>query len=136
MIMNNKIELLEIINELTVANIKESLKFYNNYFNFEIVETTGNPITWAKLKKDNCYIMLERYDEVLYEISNYPKKVSTSNIIKFKYKNKKNVLEIYQKIKNNNIPLLMEIKETEYGTIEFGVYDLDKNIIIISSNNI
>lgn len=134
--MNKQKELLEIINELTVSNIEASIKFYTNYFDFEVVERTGSPITWTKLKKDNCNIMLESYEEVLNEINNYPKKVETSNIIKFKYNSKKRVLDIYNMFKNDKKSIFMEIKETGYGTIEFGIYDPDKNIIIISSNNL
>ena len=29
----------------------------------------------------------------------------------------------------------MEYTETEYGKIEFGIYDLDKNIILVSFKN-
>ena len=58
------IELLEIINEFTVSNINTSIKFYTTYFDFNIIDTYGKPINWAKLKKDNCTIMLETYNEV------------------------------------------------------------------------
>ena len=80
--------------------------------------------------------MLESYEEVLNEINNYPKKVETSNIIKLKYNSTERVLDIYNMFKNDKKSIFIEIKETGYGTIEFGIYDPDKNIIIISSNNL
>ena len=128
------IELLEIINEFTVSNIDTSIKFYTNYFNFELIETYGNPITWSKLKKDNCTIMLESYNEVINEIENYPKKVPSSNLIKFKYQNHKQVLNIYNNLLKDNINLFMKLKKTDYACIEFGVYDPDNNMIIVSSD--
>ena len=128
------IELLEIINEFTVSNIDTSIKFYTNYFNFELIETYGNPITWSKLKKDNCTIMLESYNEVIKEIENYPKKVPSSNLIKFKYQNHKQVLNIYNNLLKDNINLFMKLKETDYASVEFGVYDPDNNMIIVSSD--
>lgn len=129
------IELLEIINEFTVSNINTSIKFYKNYFDFNIIDTYGNPINWAKLKKDNCTIMLETYNEVKKEIDNYPKKVSSSNLIKFKYKNKKQVLNLYNNLLKDNMRIFMNLKETEYASVEFGVYDPDNNMIIVSCDN-
>ena len=128
------IELLEIINEFTVSNIDTSIKFYKNYFDFNIIDTYGNPINWAKLKKDNCTIMLESYNEVIKEIENYPKKVPSSNLIKFKYQNHKQVLNIYNNLLKDNINLFMKLKETDYASVEFGVYDPDNNMIIVSSD--
>ena len=111
---DDRMELLEIINELVVKNIDESIRFYTNYFNFEVIETDGNPITWAKLKKDNCTIMLENYETVCKEIENYPAYVATSNLIKFRYINKEEILKLYNKFLNDNIKLFMKLKETDY----------------------
>ena len=106
----------------------------NDIVNFEVVEIEENPITWAKLKKDNCTIMLENYNEVCKEIKNYPKKVKTSNLIKFKYSIKQIVQDLYNNVINDNIEIFMELKETKYGSIEFGVIDPDGNMIIVSGN--
>lgn len=35
---------MKIINELLVTNVNNSIKFYKDLFDFEICETTGNPI--------------------------------------------------------------------------------------------
>lgn len=129
------IELLEIINEFTVSNINTSIKFYTTYFDFNIIDTYGKPINWAKLKKDNCTIMLETYNEVKKEIDNYPKKVSSSNLIKFKYKNKEQVLNLYNNLLKDNMRIFMNLKETEYASVEFGAYDPDNNMIIVSCDN-
>lgn len=40
---------------------------------------------------------------------------------------------MYKDLKLKDIEFFMELKQTEYGTIEFGVYDLDKNMIIVSN---
>lgn len=125
-------ELVEIVNEFTVNDVEGSIKFYNKYFDFETVQTDGNPITWVKLKKDNCIIMLESYNEVCKEIENYPRKVESSNLVKFKYKSREHILGLYNKFVNNDIKMFMELKETEYGSVEFGVIDPDGNMIVIS----
>ena len=125
-------KLLEIINEFTVENIEESINFYSRYFGFEIIEEDGNPLTWVKMRKDNSVIMLESYNQVVKEIKNYPNKVRTSNLIKFKYDNKEEVTNLYNKFLENKVYIFMDLKNTEYGALEFGVVDLDGNMIIVS----
>lgn len=125
--------LINIINEFTVKDVEKAINFYKNSFDFEVEETDGNPITWVKMKKDNVSIMLEAYKEVVKEIADFPLKTNTSNLIKFKYDDENEVTKIYKNFKDNNIEFFMEIKQTDYGTVEFGVFDLDKNMIIISN---
>lgn len=124
--------LVSIINELTVSNIESSIDFYKNIFNFEIEYTDGNPITWVQLKKDNLKIMLEDYKTVTKEIKKFPLKANSSNIIKFEYNDFEEFKTLYDNCKNKSCTFCMEYTETEYGKIEFGVFDLDKNIILIS----
>lgn len=125
--------IINIINEFTVKNIDKAVKFYEDSFNFEVEETDGNPITWVQMKKGDVIIMLEDYKEVIKEIDKFPIKTNTSNLVKFKYDNIEEVEEIYKNSKKKDIEFFMELKQTEYGTIEFGIFDLDKNMIIVSN---
>ncbi len=125
--------IINIINEFTVKNIDKAVKFYEDSFNFEVEETDGNPITWVQMKKGDVIIMLEDYKEVIKEIDKFPIKTNTSNLVKFKYDNIEEVEEIYKNFKKKDIEFFMELKQTEYGTIEFGIFDLDKNMIIVSN---
>jgi len=124
---------MKIINELLVNDVNKSIKFYTDFFNFEIVETAGNPINWVKLKNDKAELMLEDYNSAKKEFIKFPPKVNSSNLIKFKYNNIKEVKIIYNKILNNNIKIFKDLKETDYGTTEFIIFDYDNNIIIISN---
>lgn len=78
-------------------------------------------------------IMFEDYKTVCKEIKNFPEKTYSTNLIKFKYDSKKYIKELYNKLKEKNIEIFMELKETDYGMTEFGILDPDKNRIIISS---
>lgn len=49
--MKEIMSLINIINELTVSNMHDSLNFYKNIFGFETEYTDGNPITWVQIKK-------------------------------------------------------------------------------------
>ena len=125
--------IINIINEFTVKNIDKAVKFYEDSFNLEVEETDGNPITWVQMKKGDVIIMLEDYKEVIKEIDKFPIKTNTSNLVKFKYDNIEEVEEIYKNFKKKDIEFFMELKQTEYGTIEFRIFDLDKNMIIVSN---
>ena len=122
-----------IINELIVENVKESIKFYEDNFGFETNLTEGKPITWAQLKKDGLIIMLEDYKVVRTSISNFPNKVNNSNLIKFEYSSLEEIKKLYSDFKKRNVSFFMQYTETDYGKAEFGVFDLDKNMILISA---
>ena len=95
--------------------------------------TEGEPVTWAELRKDGIIIMLESYDTVKNEISNYPSKVNSSNLIRFEYSDHKEIKDLYKELKQNNIGFFEEYTETDYGKAEYGVLDPDKNMILISA---
>lgn len=122
-----------IVNELVVEDIQKSIKFYEENFKFKIELTDGSPITWVQLEKDGIRIMLEDYNSVKSEIKNYPNKVNTSNLIKFEYSNLKEIEEIYNIAKQNDVGFFMNYTKTDYGKVEFGVFDPDKNMILISA---
>lgn len=125
--------LSRIINELIVDNVQNSIKFYEENFGFIVEFTEGEPIIWAQLKKDELVIMLEEYKTVKNSISNYPNKVNTSNLIKFEYDELEEIKELYEILKENDVEFFMEYTETDYGKNEFGILDLDKNMIIVSA---
>ena len=123
-----------IINELIVSEVEKSIEFYKNNFGFVVEFSEGNPITWAQLKKDNLVIMLEDYNEVRKEIINYPEKVNSSNLIKFEYGSVEEINNLCDVLKENGVMFFLKYKETDYGKIEYGIYDLDNNMIIISAH--
>lgn len=124
--------LINITNELTVSNMTDSLNFYKNIFGFEIEYTDGDPITWVQIKKDNIRLMLEDYQTVNTEIKNFPMKTESSNLIKFEYDNLDELKSLYDTCKNHQCIFFMDYIETEYGKIEFGIKDLENNMILIS----
>lgn len=123
---------MKIINELLVNDMNNSVKFYVDFLEFEICETTGNPINWARLKNGSSEIMLEDYKSAINEFANFPPKVKSSNLIKFKYDNINKVKKIYNSVIDNDIKIFNDLKQTDYGTTEFAILDCDENIIIIS----
>ena len=54
------------------------------------------------------------------------------NKIYVPYDNKEEVSNLYKRFLDNQIKIFMDLKNTEYGTLEFGLLDLDENMIIVS----
>ena len=125
--------LTNILIELAVENVEKSIKFYESNFEFETELTDGEPITWAQLQKDKLIIMLEDYKVVKDSISNFPNKVNNSNLIKFEYSSIEEIKEMYNNLKKHDVNFFMEYTKTDYGKVEFGIFDLDKNMILISA---
>ena len=124
--------LISITNELIVSNVKHSIGFYKNIFNFDIEYIDGNPITWAQLRKDKVRIMLEDYVTIKKEINDFPEEVRSCNLIKFEYDNYNEFKSLYNNCKNNLCSFFVEYNETDYGKIEFGILDIDNNMILVS----
>lgn len=125
--------LVSIVNELVVKNVKKSIEFYEINFGFLVEFTDGNPVNWAQLKKDNIVLMLEEYETVKKEINIFPKKTDSSNLIKFQYSDVCEVKSLNEILKSNKIEFFDPYHETDYGKAEFGIYDPDRNMIIVSA---
>ena len=125
--------LINIINELTVSNVANSIKFYEDNFGFAVEYTEGTPVTWAQIKKDDLIMMLEDYNVVKNEIEQYPEKTNSSNLIKFEYSSVEEVKNLYSTLKKQGVSFFTDYTKTDYGKVEFGVYDLDNNMILISA---
>lgn len=125
--------LVNIINELVVSNVSKSVKFYEDNFGFNLEDSFGEPIVWAQVKKDNIVLMFEDYNEACNEMNNYPPKVNSSNLIMFEYSDQDSAKNLYELLKRNNVEFFKDYTETDYGKIEFGIYDLDKNMILVSA---
>lgn len=127
--------LVNIINELVVTNMQEAIKFYKQNLGFEIelTEEDSEPYTWVQMKNGDIKIMLEDYKTVCKEIEDFPKKTISTNLVKFKYDNEKEIIDLYNKLKENQVSFFMDLKKTEYGMIEYGILDSDENRIILSS---
>ena len=125
--------LVNVVNELVVSNVSDSVKFYEDNFGFILEDSFGDPTTWAMVKKDNIVLMFEDYNEACNEMNNYPPKVNSSNLIMFEYSDQESAKNLYNLLKENNVEFFKDYTETDYGKIEFGIYDLDKNMILVSA---
>ena len=125
--------LTNIINEFVVEDVSKSIKFYEDNFDFSVDFTDGDPVNWAQLKKDNYLLMLVEYNTAKEEINSLPEKTNSSNLIKFEYSSLQEIKDIYNNLKKNNVEFFTDYTEMDYGKAEFGVYDIDKNMILVAA---
>ncbi len=125
--------LVRIINELVVSSVADSVKFYVDNFGFAMDISEGNPMLWAQLKNGSSLLMLEDYDSAKMEMSDFPEKTKSSNLIMLEYDNSGEVANLYEDLAKKGAKFFKDYEETDYGKVEFGVYDLDRNMILVSA---
>ena len=128
-------KLREIIPEIIVKDISTSIEFYrdNLAFNVDLTAPETTPYTWCQLSLNNINIMLQEHKTTLEEIDNFPEVLSSSNILLLKYDSVLGTKTLYNTLKNKGIQFFSELRETEYGTVEFGIVDPDNYMILISA---
>lgn len=126
--------LKELFLELIVKDINSEVDYYCKYFDFkiEMAFPSNENFNWVQLSNGNIKIMMQDYEETKKEIRNFPDNIFSSNIILLKYDDYNKFKNIYDLLIFDEVKMFKEIKETEYGTVEFGVYDPNGNMIIVS----
>lgn len=115
---------------LKVADIANSLKFYEIILGFEIIMKVPdvNPV-WVMLKNGNAEIMLQQKESIEEE---YPfLKEKKSGALTF-YTVVEDSEALYDKIKQN-VSIIHHIHVTPYGRKEFSVTDPDGFIFTFAS---
>lgn len=125
--------LVKIINELAVSNVSDAAKFYEEYFGFTMEASEGYPIIWAQLANGSAALMLEDYGAAKKEMPDFPEKTKSSNLLMLEYDNSGEVANLYEDLAKKGAKFFKDYEETDYGKVEFGVYDLDGNMILVSA---
>jgi len=103
---------------LTVENLEQSRDFYVNTLGFNLSFEWGNPITYLGLDRESVSIHLIGKD-----ISRQNPGTGKISIITNEVDN------YFELCKQNGADIVVEPADQEYGLRDFGVKDLDGNII-------
>jgi len=127
--------LKEIVPELIVKDVSKSIQFYKEIFGFNVKMTVpdSQPYSWCQMSLNNFNIMMQEHSSICEEINDFPEILSSSNIIVLKFDNTSEVKKLYNRLKNDGISFFTDLKETEYGTVEFGIFDPDNYMILVSA---
>ena len=124
--------IVNITNEFIVNDIVKSINFYKDILDFEVTLIDGDPIYWAKLENNGQIIMIQSYTQIKKEIPNFPSKSIPNNIIKIDCSSLEVLNNIYKKVEEKKLKILSDYTKTEYGSVEFAIYDPDDNILLIN----
>ena len=129
---------------LAVKDIKETIKYYQENFDFEVQMLVDESKTifdtqikeelnyvWAMIQKDNISIMLQSVESLKEDVGVFFDNIGASLTL---YIDVENVDELYLKIKDK-VNIYKEITTTWYGQREFYIKDINGYILGFSSKN-
>jgi uncharacterized glyoxalase superfamily protein PhnB len=129
---------------LAVKDIKETIKYYQENFNFKVQMLVDESKTifdtqikeelnyvWAMIQKDNISIMLQSVESLKEDVGVFFDNIGASLTL---YIDVENVDELYLKIKDK-VNIYKEITTTWYGQREFYIKDINGYILGFSSKN-
>lgn len=122
---------MDIVIEFVVSDLYKAAEFYTKYLGFTIEFTEYDPPSWMQLRKDNTIIMLVTYDYATLDIPNFKEYTLSTNLYKFRYNTLDEIKSIYEKVKRDNKEIFLDFRKSDYR-YEFGVYDEDKNMILVT----
>lgn len=129
---------------LAVKDIKETIKYYQENFNFKVQMLVDESKTifdtqikeelnyvWAMIQKDNISIMLQSVESLKEDVGVFFDNIGASLTL---YIDVENADELYLKIKDK-VNIYKEITTTWYGQKEFYIKDINGYILGFSSKN-
>lgn len=130
--------MIAIVPELAAESVSVSVDFYKNLFGAKLVESVPDEkggMIWAEMDIFGSRIMFEEMNALASEFAGADTKAMACmrGCIVFRIESVDVAKSIYEKSKEMNLSLSMDWKETDYGTKEFGVYDPNGNILLVSS---
>lgn len=126
---------MEVVLEFVVKDVIKASEFYKKYLGFKVDYTEFTPIQWVQLSKENTRIMLVNYDFTKKDINGFKKYSKSTNIYKFMYEDLDEIKEIYDKLKKDKKEIFLDFRKA-YLRYEFGVYDEDNNMILITKETL
>lgn len=122
---------MDTVIEFVVNDLYKSAEFYTNYLGFTMEFTEYDPPSWMQLRKDNTIIMLVTYEYAVLDIPGFKEYTLSTNLYKFRYDSLEEIKSIYEKVKKDGKEIFLDFRKSDYR-YEFGVYDEDKNMILVT----
>lgn len=120
---NLKVHLKQIHPVLPVRNVSESIKYYQDLLGFNIAfKDTGNDPKYAGIQRDAIEIHLQWHDEKDWGEG------MDSSLLRIYVEAVDALFDEYQS--KSVFHDRTAVKDTVWGTREFGIYDIDKNGLI------
>lgn len=103
---------------LIVNSPQEAKKFYLDKLGFEVSFECGDPLIYLGLKRNEVEIHLNAAANAAHEAGKGSISIFTDEVD-----------ELYQNLERNGVEITIAPADREYGLRDFGIRDLDGNII-------
>jgi len=123
-----------IVPELTVESIERSVNFYSNTLGFSIIAKApeDGDAVWAEMSLGDGHIMFQEKGEMFEEIPFFRNHVIGGTMLLVLRIDDSNVVrEMWQNLSDKE-NVVLPVRETDYGTVEFGITDPDGYVLIFS----
>lgn len=121
-----------ITTNIMVANVKETIKFYEEKLGFQKVVSVpeeGEVINFAILSKDKISVMFQEQKNLLEEYKTLQKDVIIPTFTLFITVD--DVVKMYEELRNK-VKIAKELHKAFYGKEEFAIFDNNGNVLTIS----
>lgn len=124
----------QIIPEIIVDDIHSMITYYQKYFDFVLDATDSEEenFTWAQLTNGSCTLMMQETTVTKQEIPELNMRMTGTDLLMFKLSSAKEVKAFYGRFASIQNTIYMKLRETDYGSCEFGVRDPEGRYIIVS----
>ncbi len=122
-----------IVIELMVDNMKDTVKYYTDILGFSIKISfpEDNPF-FVSILNENVEIMLYTREEFSKEIPKFKDMKVGGSIALFIEVS--NIKDMYKRIKGR-VNIVQELHDTSYGTTEFSIEDINGYILMFNEKN-
>lgn len=127
-------DIKQLVPELVVDDLPRSIEFYTDELGFDLLAKApeeGKP-TWAELGTGSIRLMMQEREETINEmpkLSNTPR--GGIMIFVLRLAQIEQVREIAERYSGDE-RVVLPIRETDYGTVEFALTDPDGYVILFS----
>ena len=125
----------ELVPELIVDDVSRSTQFYKE-LGFEVTQQApeeGTP-TWAEIVNGPTHFMLQDWQETLNEMPQLAGRARGGiTIFVLRLDTQDEVRQIARSL-SGQTNVVLPIRETDYGTVEFGITDPDGYVILFSAS--
>lgn len=129
-------KLKEMVPELVVEDVNSSIEFYKSTLGFEVVAQApeqGVP-AWAELVNGSVRLMMQEKQETLLEIPTLTDRtIGGTTLLVFRIEGQDSVRHIWSSLQNRD-GIVLPLRETDYGTVEFGITDPDGYVLIFAGS--
>ena len=130
-------KLLSMTPELIVKDVSKTIEFYEKNLGFAVslkVPEDGEPV-WAELKNGELRFMVQKWEDTIVEMPKLSDRHSGGiTIFVFRLSTTLEVRKIAETF-TDGYDVLLPLRVTEYGTVEFGISDPDGYLVIFSGED-